>query len=38
MIICQRSGNCPRDKHCLGKAQPKLKPQIDQIREAVISG
>ena len=36
-IICQRSGNCPRDKHCLGKAPPKLKPQIDQIREALVS-
>ena len=36
-IICQRSSNCPRDKHCLGEAPPKLKPQIDQIREAVIS-
>jgi len=36
-IICQRSSNCPRDKHCLGKAPPKLKPQIDQIREAVLN-
>ena len=36
-IICQRSSNCPRDKHCLGKAPPKLKPQIDQIREALIN-
>jgi transcriptional regulator with XRE-family HTH domain len=36
-IICQRSGNCPRHKHCLGKAPPKLKPQIDQIREALVS-
>ena len=35
-IICQRSSNCPRDKHCLGKAPPKLRPQIDQIREALI--
>lgn len=31
-IICQRSSNCPRDKHCLGKAAPKLKPEIDEIR------
>ncbi len=38
MIICQRSSNCPRDKHCLGKAPPKLKPEIDQIREAVLAG
>ncbi len=36
-IICQRSSNCPRDKHCLGKAPPKLKPQIDEIREAVLN-
>jgi len=36
-IICQRSSNCPREKHCLGKAPPKLRPQIDQIREAVLS-
>jgi transcriptional regulator with XRE-family HTH domain len=36
-IICQRSSNCPRDKHCLGKAPPKLKPQIDEIRETVMS-
>jgi len=35
-IICQRSSNCPRDKHCLGKAPPKLRPQIDQIREALV--
>ncbi len=37
-IICQRSSSCPRDKHCLGKAPPKLKPQIDRIREAVLNG
>ena len=36
-IICQRSSSCPRDKHCLGKAPPKLKPQIDRIREAVLN-
>ncbi|MCO4812609.1 MAG: DUF3612 domain-containing protein [Gammaproteobacteria bacterium] len=36
-IICQRSSSCPRDKHCLGKAPPKLRPQIDQIREALIT-
>ena len=36
-IICQRSSSCPRDKHCLGKAPPKLKPQIDQIREALVA-
>jgi hypothetical protein len=37
MIICQRSSNCPRDKHCLGKAPPKLKPEIDHIREALVN-
>jgi hypothetical protein len=36
-IICQRSSSCPREKHCLGKAPPILKPQIDKIREAVLS-
>jgi len=36
-IICQRSSSCPRDKHCLGKPPPKLKPQIDQIRDALIN-
>ena len=36
-IICQRSSSCPRDNHCLGKATPKLKPQIEQIREALGS-
>ncbi len=37
MIICQRSSNCPRDKHCLGKPPEKLRPQIDQIREALVN-
>ena len=36
IIICQRSSNCPRDKHCLGKAPPMLKSQIDSIRASVI--
>ena len=36
-IICQRSSSCPRDKHCLGKAPTKLKPQIDMIREAALN-
>jgi len=34
-IICQRSSNCPRDKHCLGEQMPKLKPEIDEIRDTV---
>ena len=36
IIICQRSSNCPREKHCLGKAPPMLKSQIDSIRASVI--
>jgi transcriptional regulator with XRE-family HTH domain len=36
-IICPRSSSCPREKHCLGKAMPKLRPQIDQIRESLLS-
>jgi transcriptional regulator with XRE-family HTH domain/Zn-dependent peptidase ImmA (M78 family) len=35
-IICQRSSSCPRDKHCLGKHPPRLRPQIDEIRESVL--
>ena len=34
-IICQRSTNCPRDKHCLGEKMRKLKPEIDSIRDTV---
>jgi hypothetical protein len=37
-IICQRSSNCPRDKHCLGKQSPKLKPKIDEIRDSIVAG
>ncbi len=37
-IICQRSSNCPRDKHCLGKQTPKLKPEIDKIRDSILAG
>ena len=37
-IICQRSSNCPRDKHCLGKQQPILKPKIDEIRDSIVAG
>ena len=35
-IICQRSSNCPRDNHCLGKQMPKLKPKIDEIRDTIL--
>ena len=37
IIICPRSTNCPREKHCLGKPPPLLKSQIDQIRASVIA-
>ncbi len=36
-IICPRSTTCPREKHCIGKQPPKLKPQIDQIRESLLA-
>ena len=36
-IICQRSSSCPREKHCLGRQKPKLKPKIEEIREAVVN-
>lgn len=36
IIICQRSSNCPREKHCLGKAPPMLNSKIDDIRSAVL--
>ena len=35
-IICPRSSSCPRDKHCLGKARPTLKPQLEQIRGSIV--
>ena len=35
-IICPRSSSCPRDKPCLGRTKPKLKPQIDQIRDSLL--
>ena len=37
-IICPRSSACPRDKHCLGRMPEKAKPQIEEIRESVLSG
>jgi len=36
-IICPRSSSCPRDKHCLGKRAPRLRPQIDEIRESLLA-
>ena len=35
-IICQRSSNCPRDKHCLGRAKPRQPRQLDSIRAALV--
>ena len=37
-IICPRSSSCPRDKHCLGKARPRPKPEFDEIRESLLAG
>jgi hypothetical protein len=36
-IICPRSSTCPREKHCIGKQPPKLRPQIDEIRESLLA-
>jgi len=36
-IICPRSSSCPRDKHCLGSTAKRLKPQVEEIRENVLS-
>jgi len=36
-IICPRSSTCPREKNCLGKSKPKLRPRIDDIRETVLA-
>jgi transcriptional regulator with XRE-family HTH domain len=32
-IICPRSSACPRDRHCLGRAASRQRPQIERIRE-----
>jgi hypothetical protein len=36
-IICQRSSNCPRETHCLGKQMPKLKSKVDEIRDSILA-
>jgi hypothetical protein len=35
-IICPRSSSCPRDKHCLGRAAPRPKPQVEKILESIM--
>jgi transcriptional regulator with XRE-family HTH domain len=35
-IICPRSSNCPRDKHCLGKIAPRRKPGLDKVRREIM--
>ena len=35
-IICQRSSNCPRKKHRLGKQMPQFKSKIDEICAAIV--
>jgi transcriptional regulator with XRE-family HTH domain len=36
-IICPRSSACPRDRHCLGRAAPGRKRQVDEIVSTVIA-
>ena len=36
-IICPRSSNCPRKRHCLGKSPPRLMPEIEEIRQSILS-
>jgi hypothetical protein len=36
-IICPRSSSCPRDRHCVGASASQLKPQVEKIRENVLS-
>lgn len=36
-IICPRSSACPRGKSCLGKRPPRLRSQINQIRDSVLA-
>jgi len=36
-IICPRSSSCPRDRYCLGKATGRSRPQVEEIRENILS-
>jgi transcriptional regulator with XRE-family HTH domain len=36
-IICPRSSGCPREKHCLGRAASRQEPQIERIREELMT-
>jgi transcriptional regulator with XRE-family HTH domain len=36
-IICPRSSSCPRDRHCLGRAASRQRPEIDRIRERLAA-
>jgi hypothetical protein len=35
-IICPRSSNCPRERHCMGTIAPKRQPQIEEIRDQLM--
>lgn len=35
-IICPRSSNCPRDKHCLGKVTTRRKTGQDEMRAQIM--
>ncbi|HEX2139219.1 MAG TPA: DUF3612 domain-containing protein, partial [Woeseiaceae bacterium] len=36
-IICPRSSACPREKHCQGRTASRRPPQIDRIREELVT-
>lgn len=35
-IICPRSGNCPRDRHCLGRVSPRRRQGLEQVKEQIL--
>lgn len=36
-IICPRSANCPRDRHCLGKVQRRERPALETMRREILA-
>ena len=36
-IICPRSSSCPRDRHCLGRAASRQRPELDTIRDRLAA-
>ena len=35
-IICPRSTNCPRDRHCLGTVAPRRRQGPEQLKEQIL--